>query len=615
MRQLVRLVVMAVIVMLSAVAPVPPAAADGWIDGEAAARPQGPDIVVGPPRVVVEFTDEFAAADDDRGSGHRAHGGPSDDGIEHGSSGIDRAAANAQAAEMLAEVQARWASAQSAPPEVGANLVAGGFSVVYSGANPTPEVAKPAIEESVATWGAKLNTRGTPVVVEINWKSFGNPGVLGFAGPTGFVADPSLPSGYGHPLPLANALAGFDVNGPAPEIVVFINADHHGSGTWHYGAGPPPANTIDLRTVVTHEVGHGVGFVSSAGTDGGSLAFESPPFVYDALGLYQGGPIINAPNVPTALTSGNVQIQVSDSQIAQLYAPGTWAQGTSFSHFDLGTASLMTPSLSAGTTNRAIDGLTMGVMAMMGWPDPAVPPPPPPPPPTFGGRALDDQIQRVYLAHLERRADAAGFEFWRDQRANGLPLGDMIAAFQASPEFIATYGSLDNAEFVTLIYNNVLGRDPDGPGLAHWTALLDSGVTRAAVTEGFVESAEFVSITDTVPPYSSVEGAVRRLYQAFFEREAAPADITYWVGQHQSGIPLVAIADYFATSTEFVSRYGSLSNGQFVNLVYENVLGRAADAGGFTHWTTQLAAGMSRGEMMLAFSQSPEFIKATGTIP
>lgn len=54
--------------------------------------------------------------------------------------------------------------------------------------------------------------------------------------------------------------------------------------------------------------------------------------------------------------------------------------------------------------------------------------------------------------------------------------------------------------------------------------------------------------------------------------------------------------------------YGGLDNGQFVDLVYQNVLGRAPEPGGRAFWTGQLNSGsMTRGEVMRGFSESNEY--------
>src|SRR6185436_4616992 len=68
----------------------------------------------------------------------------------------------------------------------------------------------------------------------------------------------------------------------------------------------------------------------------------------------------------------------------------------------------------------------------------------------------------------------------------------------------------------------------------------------------------------------------------------------------------------FAGSPEFQSTYGALNNGQFVDLVYQNVLGRPPDAGGRAYWKGQLdASKMTRGQVMLGFSESPEYRSAS----
>ena len=60
---------------------------------------------------------------------------------------------------------------------------------------------------------------------------------------------------------------------------------------------------------------------------------------------------------------------------------------------------------------------------------------------------------------------------------------------------------------------------------------------------------------------------------------------------------------------------GSLSNGQFVQQVYGNVLDRAPDAAGLAYWTDRLSRGMTRGQLMIGFSESPEFIARVGVAP
>ena len=102
-------------------------------------------------------------------------------------------------------------------------------------------------------------------------------------------------------------------------------------------------------------------------------------------------------------------------------------------------------------------------------------------------------------------------------------------------------------------------------------------------------------------------GAVVRLYNAYFGRYPDQSGFAYWVGSVRGGRRLAEIAQHFATSTEFRREFGDLSNEGFVDTVYENVLGRAADSGGKNYWLRRLDSGsVSRGRLMIEFSESSE---------
>jgi hypothetical protein len=157
----------------------------------------------------------------------------------------------------------------------------------------------------------------------------------------------------------------------------------------------------------------------------------------------------------------------------------------------------------------------------------------------------------------------------------------------------------DTAEFVRQQYRDFLNREAETGGLQHWVNLIDTGaMTKAQVIESFFWSQEFgVKIAPIV-----------RLYFAYFLRIPDYGGLQYWIGQYGSGMSLAAISDFFASSSEFIARYGSLANEAFVTLVYQNVLGRAPDTEGYTFWVGELNSGRrSRGQVMLEFSESAEY--------
>ncbi len=156
-------------------------------------------------------------------------------------------------------------------------------------------------------------------------------------------------------------------------------------------------------------------------------------------------------------------------------------------------------------------------------------------------------------------------------------------------------------DFIRIQYEDFLARQPDAAGLDFWARRIDNGEDRGNLIDSMVSAPEFA---ETVAPLS-------RLYQAYFLRTPDFDGLNFWVGQKRAGNSLTRISDTFAASPEFEARYGQLSNAEFVDLVYTNVLGRPADSGGLNFWVAELNAGASRGSVMLGFSESPEYVKAT----
>lgn len=129
-----------------------------------------------------------------------------------------------------------------------------------------------------------------------------------------------------------------------------------------------------------------------------------------------------------------------------------------------------------------------------------------------------------------------------------------------------------------------------------------------------------VLATATVLPVASAsttgaQGTIYRLYRAYFLRDPDPGGFDYWVRTYQSGYPLPAISNDFARSDEFQSRYGAVDNRRFLELVYNNVLDRAPDQGGYDYWLNHMSRGMPRGYVMIYFSDSAEFRGKVGDGP
>ena len=112
------------------------------------------------------------------------------------------------------------------------------------------------------------------------------------------------------------------------------------------------------------------------------------------------------------------------------------------------------------------------------------------------------QIWRLYQAYFLRQPDTSGLAYWAQVRSEGTTLSQIALYFELSDEFSRTYGSLDDSEFLSLIYDNVLCREQDESGFAYWLGLLNSGeLSRPEMLILFSESAEYIATTNTAWSY------------------------------------------------------------------------------------------------------------------
>lgn len=105
---------------------------------------------------------------------------------------------------------------------------------------------------------------------------------------------------------------------------------------------------------------------------------------------------------------------------------------------------------------------------------------------------------------------------------------------------------------------------------------------------------------------------VTRLYFAFLDRTPDYNGLLVELARHDAGVPLQMIAQDFAATAEFAARYGAVSNTEYVDLAFRNVLGRDAGAAESGDYLAKLEGGtLTRAELMLALADSSEFRQLT----
>ncbi len=131
---------------------------------------------------------------------------------------------------------------------------------------------------------------------------------------------------------------------------------------------------------------------------------------------------------------------------------------------------------------------------------------------------------------------------------------------------------------VSLLYRSTLGRDADAGGRAYWVERVQAGLPLSEVAVLFHAADEYrrrAGGTD--------EAWIAVLYDELLGRRADAAGLAYWTGLLRDGTHPDVVAGAFADSQE--------SREARVRDLYDRLLDRAPDRGGLAHWADVLRSG------------------------
>lgn len=98
-----------------------------------------------------------------------------------------------------------------------------------------------------------------------------------------------------------------------------------------------------------------------------------------------------------------------------------------------------------------------------------------------------------------------------------------------------------------------------------------------------------------------------RLYQTALDRSADQAGAQYWLDGIDAGTEnFVNVAASFLASNEYTTKYGTQTNAQFVEQMYQNAFDRSADQAGLDYWLNSLNSGTSRAQVVASIAASSE---------
>ena len=270
------------------------------------------------------------------------------------------------------------------------------FIVTYDGFT---DEAMEAFQYAVDIWNSLIRSP-VPIRIDASFTDFGGfedgAIILGGARAAGWKSSGSLDLWF--PEALADKRAGRDLAADEPDIITRFNS--HEDANWYFGIdGNTPAGKTDFVSTVLHEIAHGLGFFSFArieesaftgftfsGGTTGKLRGDNPdlPYIYDFfVENGSGKTIMSFPDPSYDLESqftsndlfwnGKKGAQANSGILPHLYAPSSWADGSSYTHLDEITFpagnvnSLMTAYLDDQEAIHNPGPIALGMLEDMGW--------------------------------------------------------------------------------------------------------------------------------------------------------------------------------------------------------------------------------------------------------
>lgn len=116
-----------------------------------------------------------------------------------------------------------------------------------------------------------------------------------------------------------------------------------------------------------------------------------------------------------------------------------------------------------------------------------------------------------------------------------------------------------NAGKVYRLYQAAFNRTPDVRGLSFWIKAMDEGATLDAIAQGFASSTEFKSVYGINPTSYDI---IARFYNNVLHRDGEYAGVEFWVSALNRGVPVAAVLGGFSESAENqVGVYEAIGNG------------------------------------------------------
>ena len=163
--------------------------------------------------------------------------------------------------------------------------------------------------------------------------------------------------------------------------------------------------------------------------------------------------------------------------------------------------------------------------------------------------------------------------------------------------------NFDDYEFIRDKNHDIFIKDDFGSDII-------TGIPKLIFADKSISAIKEISKTfDLITGKNESSGLIFRLHKAAFKRFPDIAGLSYWIENYDSGSNTIReISKSFLDSNEYKRRNEvNISDEQYVETLYKNVLNRLPDAEGMNYWMGQLSSkAETRAEILIGFAESDE---------
>lgn len=159
-------------------------------------------------------------------------------------------------------------------------------------------------------------------------------------------------------------------------------------------------------------------------------------------------------------------------------------------------------------------------------------------------------VIRLYTAYFGGIPTYAGVNYWVNAVRKGTSLDSASAQMVASSKFKSLTGQMDNAAFARRIHRNLFGVEPSAKVVAEMKLMLDSGLSRGALTRAVCESTQYRVA-------SASRTRVISVYHAMLRRSPAPTWLSSWSAADKArATGMGSLIKSIRTGAEYAKRIG-----------------------------------------------------------